>query len=424
MFNWKKQPLPIGVDIGHDGVRALQLVQEGESPKVRAAAREKWDAQTSQGWREGKSPTPKQVKHLLDRMLKQNPFVGRRIVTAMPREMVRFKSVRVPAMNESELSGAAVIEAQRAFELSDTEDYCVRWISAGEVRQGTESKQELILLAARQSEIDNWVESWHACGYQPMALDFEASAIYRSIERFVRRRDDEQDVNVLVDIGARKSQVLIGRGRELNFYKTIDVGGAGLTQTIAHKLGIESDEAMTLRQRLAVSSEPSEVMANDPVREAVFDTIRPAVESLAREISLCLRYYSVNFRGRRPLKVRLVGGEASDPAVVQILGSMLPVPVEAAAPLKNADMSGMKRLDRGSGLSGWTTALGLALRFCEGRQSDWTGPARTVQQQAPEVAAPAASAAEIAVPTEKPAGVVEVAATPSKAPTNTEVLSA
>jgi type IV pilus assembly protein PilM len=421
MFGFNKQPLPVGVDVGSDGLRVLQLDQTGTAVRVHGAARAGWPDDIAAATPPGKTPEPAVLKPLLDRLVRQGKCVGKRIVTALPRELVRFKSVRLPVMSDDELAGAAQLEADRAFDLKGSDNHIVRWITAGEVRQGTDNKLELILLVADASDVDSFVESWHAIGYEPAAIDFEPMAIYRSLERFVRRKDDEQDVNVLLDIGARRSQILIGRGRELNFYKTIDVGGRSLTQTIAHKLAITEAEARTLRERLAATSLPVEMLAGDPVREAVYDTLRPAIETLAREVSLCLRYYSVNFRGRRPLRVRLVGGEAGDPIISQILGLLLPVPIETAVPLINADMSGMKMLDRTSAAPAWTTAFGLSLRFCTGSLPDRAGPSRTVQSPEP---ATKSAAVEIAAPSDKPADVVELPGPKSAAVPASEVLSA
>src|SRR5213075_3137969 len=100
----------------------------------------------------------------------------------------------------------------------------------------------------------------------------------------------------------------------------------------------------------------------DPVRQAVFDATRSPMEELGREISLCLRYYSVTFRGFRPTKLRLVGGEACDPQLQTLLNSALVIPVEVGKPLYSVNTSRMKPTDRRGAMCEWALALGLALR--------------------------------------------------------------
>jgi hypothetical protein len=87
------------------------------------------------------------------------------------------------------------------------------------------------------------------------------------------------------------------------------------------------------------------------------------METLGREISLCLRYYSVTFRGQRPVKLRLLGGEAADPLLLGVLNASLGVPVEASNPLFSVDTSRMDASERKGFMSEWAMAFGLSLRL-------------------------------------------------------------
>ena len=102
---------------------------------------------------------------------------------------------------------------------------------------------EVILLAALSRQVDAFLELLNQGGAIVESLDWEPSAIYRGIERFIRRREDEHEVNVLVDVGLRCSQVIIGKGRDISFFKQIDVGGRQLDEAVSRKLGITMEEA-------------------------------------------------------------------------------------------------------------------------------------------------------------------------------------
>jgi type IV pilus assembly protein PilM len=272
----------------------------------------------------------------------------------------------------------------------ENETVQIRYLNAGEVRQGSDARQEVIVLAAKDAEVNDFIEQLHRCGVVVESLDFEPCSIYRTVDRFIRRREDEQEVHVLVDIGARRSQVLIGKGREISFYKPIDIGGNQLTEAVGRKLGITVDEARTLRHRFAKPmSDPA--ARKDPVRQTVFDGVRSLVEELAREISLCLRYYSVTFRGHRPNKLRLTGGEAADPNVLTLLNANLPLPVEATRTLRNADISVIPPHERDGDMSEWAVAFGLALKLTQERFTNKDGKKR--DPNAPRL--PMQSAAEV-----------------------------
>ena len=172
----------------------------------------------------------------------------------------------------------------------DTDQAKVHFLSAGEVRQGAEVRQEIILLAAKNDDVNNVVEQFHRAGTIIESLDIEACAVYRSLERFIRRKEDENDVNVLVDVGVKRTQMVIGRGHEISFIKPIEIGGFHFHDAVSRKLGITLEEAEMLRRRLVEAGEPADAAARrDPVRQAVFDAMPAHRWKNWGEISLCLR---------------------------------------------------------------------------------------------------------------------------------------
>lgn len=378
MWFARSSSLPIGVDCGIRGARLVQLRVVDDQPVIVAAARCQWPEEVRSAISAERRVRPSLVAPTIARLLSQSDFSGRQIAISLPRELVKVKNLRLPAMPMDDLIQAAQHEALSMFGV-DAGDARVEVMPAGEVRHGNDVKAEIIAVCAKAAEVDRLVEEWHDAGFRPASIDFEPAALYRTVERFVRRRDDEAEVNVLVDIGLRRATVLIGRGRELSFHKSIEIGGAMLTHAVSRKLGISIADADTLRIRLADTFDQVRAIGSDPVRQAVVDSVRPIVEELARELALCLRYYSVNFRGQRPSRVRLVGGESSDPSLVQLLANALPVPIESAKPIANADMSRMRAADRNERLGDWTHAFGLALKFTKGAFADRIGLSRSVK---------------------------------------------
>ena len=92
---------------------------------------------------------------------------------------------------------------------------------------------------------------------------------------------------------------------------------------------------------------------------------------------MCLRYFTVTFRGHRPVRVRLIGGEAGDPQLQAAIQSELQIPVETGRPLFSVDTSKMKAADRRGSMSQWTLAMGLSLRFTDGYFAAKDGKPRT-----------------------------------------------
>ena len=317
---------------------------------------------------------------VIRQLLAQQPFVGRNVVATLPRELVHVKNLRLPPIPADELEAAVQFEARSVFGF-DVDDARIEFLPAGEVRQGNEARQEVIVLGVKNEDIQHYLQQLDQCGVVVQALDSEITGLFRSFERFIRRREDEAEVQMLIDIGARRSQVIIGKGRDISFYKPVEIGGLHLLDAISRKLAITVEEARALRHRLLdveEGAESTQAVRKDPVRQAVFDATRSVAEELAQELAMCLRYFTVTFRGHRPTRARLLGGEATDPQLQAIIQSSLNIPVEMGRPLFSVDTAGMRSVDRRGPMSQWALAMGLSLRFVPGYFASRDGRPRTV----------------------------------------------
>ena len=390
----RSQVQPIGLDLGSDSIKMLQvecLSGGGAGSSLSAPASSQTlsvVAATRQALPSAAREAPEMrlaaAVDLVRQMFRQGRFVGRSVVVALPREMLHVKNLRMPLIPQHELSAAVRFEAKNIFPF-DTDQAHIQIIPAGEVRQGVDVRQEVIVLAARHEDVNDFLEQIHRCGAIVESIDVEAAALYRSQERFIRRREDEQDVHVLVDVGQARSQVVIGRGRELSFVKQIEIGSQQMHESVSRKLGITMEEARGLRRRLieqAPGPATPEVLKKDSVRQAVFDATRSTMEDLGREIGLCLRYYSVTFRGQRPWKLKLLGGEAADPLLLGVLNASLAIPVEAGRPLFSVDTSRLEPSERMGFMSEWATAFGLGLKRTTGQFAPRDGKPRDPASQA------------------------------------------
>jgi type IV pilus assembly protein PilM len=176
----------------------------------------------------------------------------------------------------------------------------------------------------------------------------------------LRRQEDQELVSVLVDVGSLYTTVIIGRGQEIIFVKQIPIAGEQLNSEVAAKLGVDISEAIQLRSKLKSNNADS----IDPVtRQAVIDAMSKAIEELAKEISLCFRYYAVTFRGQRPTEVVFAGGEADETTLLHALKRHLGVEITIARPFRGFDLSCANFKRRGNKeMSEWAVAVGLSMK--------------------------------------------------------------
>jgi type IV pilus assembly protein PilM len=363
----------IGLDVGADGVKMLQLTNCGGKLAVLAGARQRVPNAAAETATDAHARRNFAVQAVRD-MLGSGQFRGRDVVSCLRADELVIKNVRLPHMPEPELASAVQWECRERFGFEVAPDR-VHFINAGEVRQGEEVQDEVILMAAPEEEVRAHLEMLDQMRLNPLHIDAEPLALFRTYQRFLRRAADESSVSVIVDIGLASTKVIVARGATTIFVKSIDVNGRKLNEGVAKELSLSYPEACHFRRRLAeqrlqegtervTKASPDDAPeTHDQVEWSVLDAIRGPVEALAREISLCLRYCSVTFRGLRPVSITLTGGEAYGPALVKLLNECLDFECVVGEPLQRIDMGSISLgSDRRGTLTEWSVATGLALR--------------------------------------------------------------
>jgi type IV pilus assembly protein PilM len=102
-------------------------------------------------------------------------------------------------------------------------------------------------------------------------------------------------------------------------------------------------------------------------QQVMIDAMSSVAENLAKEISLCLRYYTVTFRGKRVQRATFAGGGAYESILLDVLRSQLSVEIDLAEPFRGFDLSSAGENvhfegDRRGRLCEWAVAVGLSLK--------------------------------------------------------------
>lgn len=352
---------PIGMDIGHSSLKLVQLAVYDDGIRVLAACRAPLEVDRVAGDR----AREKAVIAAASRLLADNPFRGRQVVSALPIDKIKITSLR---LSEAEAPGAEKIlrkEAGERFGLDPQKD-TINYIHAGTVRQGDDARDEYILFGADRDTIGSHIHVLEEAGLTPVGIDAPPCALFRSFERTMRRQEDRERTIIFIDVGCRLTTVVFGRSGEICFVKQIPVGLGQFTGEIASSLGISVADAESLRLRL-LRDEP----VDPATRRPMVDALNVMAEQLAGEISLCLRYYTVTFRGKRVERAIVAGGGAYEQVLRDVLRRNLSVEVEIVEPLRGFDLRHGAIDDRyGDGFADLALAVGLSLKGWDSECSD------------------------------------------------------
>jgi len=348
MVGWslKRRYSPIGVDLGSRTVKLLQF--DGECRRIREAAR--WDLSADA---EAEPPErDAEVAEAIRRAREGRNFRGREAVFCIHSGELFVQNIRVPQLAGEELTRTVCAEATGRLPFAADEAE-VRYVEAADVRQGDAVRREVILLACRRPVLRRTLSLAEQAGLRPVAIDVEPAALLRCYARQFRRDRDQGQCVMFVSVGGSRTAVVIARDFEPMFVKYVDVGGCHLDQAVADQVNMSLSDATALRRhngdRRADRRDPE-------VARTIAESIRPVLDRLAGELSMCVRYYSVTFRGQPLSRIVLGGGEANE-GLVEWLSGRFDAPCELADPLRSYQKS-----DSLARPGQWDVAAGLALR--------------------------------------------------------------
>lgn len=348
MVDWlsRQRCGPIGVDIGSRSVKLLQF--DAARTRVHDAAR--WDLplEPSANPQRHDERIVEAIRHARE----GRNFRGREAILCLGASNLFVQNIRVSQATGDELKKLVHFEAAGRLPFASDEAE-IRYIEADDVRQGDTVRREVILLACYRPSLDRMLAVAEEAGLRPVAIDVTPAAMLRCYGRQFRRDDDQQRRMMLVNIGASNTTVVIARGSNTMFIKYIDIGGRHLDEAVGRHLKMTPGDAAALRRR---NADHTAAERDAEIARGIDESVRPVLDKLTHEISLCLRYYSVTFRGQPLVQVIVGGGEATE-ALAEWLKARLDLPCDVGNPLRPFEKG------PAAGRSGqWDVVAGLALR--------------------------------------------------------------
>jgi len=396
---WRKRTYPIGVDLGGSSLKMMQLASREGGLELVAAAR------AEVPWEIRGQPALLQEWYVetVRELLAAKPFKGMKVVTCLPAREMLVQHLRLAKMDEEQLVKALPWEAQGKVPF-DVHRARLCHVVAGEVYDGSESKLEVILLAASHSVVQQHLSFIERTRLQVEAINVEPCALINCFAHLLEKEDPNHSATMFIDLGHGGVKVVITHGAAMAFCRTISAGTEHLLRSISERLGVEYGEAVRLHQQWAsggatagsaavggarpaaramnegivggvrlgsgAATVVAEAETRDPQTE-VREAAATAVRHLAEELRSCLRYHDLVFSGQPVVKAVFVGGQAKQTAYGEQLARALGLPAQLGDPLArilpdsrqgpHSDLTGGERHCE------WAVAFGLSLGGGGGR---------------------------------------------------------
>jgi len=346
---------PIGFDLGHDKLHALQLEREEETLGVRAAACVSLPAGCRSDARTGLRP-------LVARTLKDRGFEGRRIVAAMPADDLKLMVLNYELSRQQTEPELIISRVEERIQ-EPVDGWVVDYLA---IRKNPDEKGEhsALVAMAREDAVIQHLELLRSAGLEVEALEIGPVAVRRLITWL--------DNVLVINCGQEKSYLMVLWGQRLILYREIDFGEQQVIERVSKSLDMGSESAASLLYEFGVFPEadpPADAGANArEIRQTLMEILKSSFNTVAEHVANALVYTASRTRGESVDSVYLLGPMARWPGADSLLGALVSIPVQILDPL-----AGLESIRDGLGLSdmkcslGFTLAAGLALRGMESR---------------------------------------------------------
>jgi type IV pilus assembly protein PilM len=393
-----RKPLPIGIDFGSDQLRAAQIAQDGDGYRLVGTAAIDVPATL------GHEPAARSdfFARNIRELLSLASFRGRDVVLSLPACLMAAQHLRVPKMDDASLKQTLPYEVKGKFPV-DLGQCLLRHIVAGEVFQDQQQKLEVICLAAPRDAVQLCLNAAEKARLNVVGMNVEPTTLVDSFHLLWRRKTDAEQTLAFIDMGHHSTRIVISRGRQVLFVRSIAFGGQRLFEAVGKHATCTPAESRTKYRELSDSllppakatPAPAPVAEPDPVeasenssfallgiatakaerRQAVGPTVAAALppDSPAQQLSDCIRkalapvveevqwsrrYHEATFPSLPVERLVFVGGLAASKYTCQHLSQQLSLPGQIGDPLNR-----LLRDTPDPATDGhcWSIAIGLSL---------------------------------------------------------------
>lgn len=340
------EPL-LGIDVGASAIKLVELGGVLDQPTVLRCAAQSLE----KGWvAEGNVEKFDEVADALRRLLRVSGAKTRRAALALPSASVIARKLTIPdGLGEDALEVHIESEAAQHLPFPIAEvalDYCVMGSSptvAGAL--------EVLMVAARKDKVADRQGLAEAAGLEPVIIDVESYAARLAAARIIQALPDQGKGRLiaLFEIGSLSTSLQVLRGDEVIYERDQPIGGFTLTQSIARRYALSTEEA-----------ERKKKMSVELPTDYPQTVLQPFLDTLAQEMERALQFFFTSTPHNRVDHVLLSGGTASLPGMADIVAKVTGFDTRVLDPFDG--MVGGVKIASGLAPTAFLVATGLALR--------------------------------------------------------------
>ena len=318
----------VGLDIGSNTVKAIELRPSGKGHKVAAIAVQPVPPDSIV---DGAIIDSGAVADAVARLFTNKQFKSKDVAASLSGNSVIVKKITLPLMTEAELGESIYWEAEQyiPFDIQDVNlDYEIIDSGDGAAGQGT---MEVLLVAAKKDKIADYTNVITQAGRAPVIVDVDAFALQNAYE--ANYGFEPQAVVVLLNAGASAININILSGSQSVFTRDVSMGGNAFTEAVQKELSLPFEAAEELKKGQNVDG-----VSYDDARPV----LRAMTDNVLLEVEKTFDFFKATASSDHIDRIVLSGGAAQVEGFAESLRERFETQVELFDPFKNVAFDAKK----------------------------------------------------------------------------------
>ena len=303
----------IGLDIGSYSIKAVEIINSFKSYQIK-------------NFYELEMPYRDDVEknvvlaQCLEQLFQENNLQADRILTAMPGQYISSRIVPVGFSDPRKISMAVMSEVEDAVPFNMDEMIVDHQI----LGTGADGRTIVMVVMTRKSFLKSFLDHLTRVNIDPKLIDVDSLSFY-NLAPYLRLDPDECVARV--DIGHDKTSVCIVKNGVLKMFRSINIGGAYLTEFLSRDLESTLLEAQAVKHRVSriqCDADPGNDL--NPEDRHVVERMTLACNAIVKDLGRTL-YAFKTWDRTKISKVYLSGGSARIKNMDLYLSEQLGLPV-------------------------------------------------------------------------------------------------
>ena len=330
-----KSSLRVGLDIGSHAIKMV-LAEKGSHGKLRLVKAISRDIYAGQDKFDMDGPKKTLVVPLLLEMFQEAGIRPRRIShlgSCIGGSNQAAKEIRTLQMAEDEMASSILQEARKHVPLDGSESVVDYQILGEDPKEA--DKVRVLVAATTKRMFDAHVDILRETELKPGVIDLEPLAAANTYIGHTELPDD--GVVVFLNIGAKRTNLLILGRKDMFFSRDLPVGGYSFTEEVMKKLNVKFAEAEEIKKTQGIKAAGLKPVEGGGEGFALAE--KSSLEKLGDEINRSLRYYVKETGQSFVHRIEMVGGSAESAEIADYLHDKFHIDVHSFDPFVNVEGS-------------------------------------------------------------------------------------